>query len=103
MVRSSKRSLSFRFPYENHVCNSFLPHPSWSDHPGKVRWGLHITSLVIIQFSPPSSCHFLPLKSKYPQSMFFPQCGRSSFMFIKHRTARNTLNDLMLFRPCIIV
>jgi putative component of membrane protein insertase Oxa1/YidC/SpoIIIJ protein YidD len=42
--------------------------------------------LLILQFSP-TSCHFIPLCSKYsqhpvikhPQSMFLPQCHRPSF------------------------
>jgi hypothetical protein len=43
---------------------------------------------------PPTSCQFLPLKSKYPQSMFYPQCGRPRFKFTEYDRALKTLNDI---------
>jgi hypothetical protein len=52
-----------------------------------------------MQFSPPSS-HFIPLQSKYspqhpvlnhPQSVFLPQCQRSSFTYIQNHRQHYSL------------
>jgi arginine exporter protein ArgO len=50
--------LSFRFPYQNPVCISLLPHTShiprpshlsWSDHQNNIRWAEQITDVFVMQ------------------------------------------------------
>jgi hypothetical protein len=57
MSRSSKLPLSFRFPHQNPVWTSSIPHmcympcPSHSsrfDHPTNIWWGVQIKSLLIM-------------------------------------------------------
>jgi hypothetical protein len=45
-------------------------HPPWFDHSDNIWWSIQLKKLLNMQFSP-ASCYFLPLRSKYPQSMFF--------------------------------
>jgi len=55
----------------SHACN--MPHPShlpWLDYLNNIWWSIHIMKLLIMQSSP-SSCHFLPLGSKYSQCPIF--------------------------------
>jgi hypothetical protein len=47
----------------SHAC--YMPRPSpWFDHPHNIWWSVQVIKLLIVQ-SPPASCHFLPLRSKY--------------------------------------
>ena len=71
--RSSKWSLPLRFPDENSICTSLLPHtcylhfPSHSsrfDNLNTIWWGVQTIKLLIIQFSP-LPCYFVPLGPKY--------------------------------------
>ena len=89
MPGSSKWSLSFRIPHQNPVYNSThpqtcymprLPHTTRFYHPNNIGWGVKITQLLIIWFSP-LPCYLVPLRSKYspqysilrhPQPTFLP-------------------------------
>ena len=100
-LRSSKWSLSLRFPHQNpvyasplrYMCHMLrLPHSSRYDHAKNIKWGLHIIKLLIIQFFPLPS-YLVPFKPKYspqhpilkhPQPTFLPQCERPSFTPIKN-------------------
>jgi hypothetical protein len=55
--RSSKCSVSLRFPHQSPLCTPALPrtchmlrpsHPSWFDHPENIWWCVRIISLVIV-------------------------------------------------------
>ena len=70
---SFKWSLSFRLPHQNpayksplsHTC--YVTHPSHSsqfDNANNIRWGVRITQLLSMQFSP-LSCYLVPLRPKY--------------------------------------
>ena len=70
---SSKWSLSHRFPHQNPVYASPLPHtrympcPSHSSpfyRPKNIGWAVQIVQLLIMQFSP-LPCYFFPRRSKY--------------------------------------
>ena len=83
--------LSFRFPHQNPVHASLLPHtrymprPSHSSrfyHPHNIGLGVQIIKLLIMQFSPLPR-YLIPLRPKYspqqpipkhPQPTFLPQC-----------------------------
>ena len=93
---SSKWSLSPRFPNQNPVYASLLPHtfymtrPSLSsrfDHPNNIGWGVEAINLFIMLFSP-LPCYLVPLRPlyspqhpilKHSQRKFLLQCGRPSF------------------------
>ena len=93
---SPKWSLSLRFPHQNPVYSSPLPHthymlrPSHSSrtyHPNNIGWAVHISQLLIMQL-PPLVCYLVPLWPRYspqhsilkhPQPAFLTQCQRSSF------------------------
>ena len=88
--RSSKFSLSFRFPNQNAIYTSnhthmgHMPRPShssWLDHPNNVWWRVKIIKLPTLQSSP-FPCYFVPLRPKClplhpilenPRPMFHPQ------------------------------
>jgi hypothetical protein len=95
MPRSPQWSLSVRFPHQNPVHASPLPHTpylprlshsSWFYHPDNSGWGVQIIKLIII-YSSPLPSYFNPLRPKYsqypvlkhPQPMFLRQCQRPSF------------------------
>ena len=70
--KSSKVSLSHRFPHQNSVSTSSLPitchmphlsHSSWFDYSHNIWWEVQIIKLVIMQFYPVSH-YFLPLVPK---------------------------------------
>ena len=93
---SSKFPPSLRFPHQNPVYASPLPHtcympiPSHScrfDHPNNTGWAVQIIRLHIMPL-PPLPCYLIPPRPKYspqhpilknPQPMFFPQRKRPSF------------------------
>jgi hypothetical protein len=75
-----------------------MPYPShnpWLDHSNNIWLRVSVIKLLIMKFSP-TSCHFIPLRSKcssqqpflkHPQSMFLPYCQSPSFTPIEnHRT-----------------
>jgi hypothetical protein len=73
MPRSSYWSPPFRPPNQNAVCTPHLPHarhmthpshPPCFDHPNNTGWTVQTMQLLIMQFAP-TSCHFIPLRSKY--------------------------------------
>ena len=92
---SPKRSLSFRFPYQNplYACllphTRYMPHQSHSSrfyHPHNIWWAIQIIQLLIMQLSPLPS-HLVLLRPKYspqhpvlinPQPAFLPQYQRPS-------------------------
>jgi len=98
---SPKWSLTLRFPHQNPVYSSPLPHTrymprlshaSWLYHPNNTGWALHIIKLLTMYFSP-LSCYLVPLSTKYspqhpilkhPQSTFLPERERPSFTPIKN-------------------
>jgi hypothetical protein len=48
----------------SHACYMLLPsNPRWFDHLSNIWWWVQTMQLLIMQFSP-SSCHFIPLRSK---------------------------------------
>jgi hypothetical protein len=69
-----------RVPLLPHSCYMPRPsHPPWLVHSNYIWQRVQITKLLTLHF-PPTSCHFIPLRSKYPpqhpvlkhsQSMFF--------------------------------
>jgi hypothetical protein len=86
---SSYLSLSFRLSHQNPKCiplltharyMSYLSHPILLDHSNYTWRRVNVRNLLIMQF-PPTSCDFVPLRSKYlpqhpvlehPQYVFFP-------------------------------
>ena len=77
MPGSLKRFLSLRFPHQNPVYTSLLPHmhymphltnSSWFYHPNNIGWGVQIIKHLIMQFSS-LPCYLIPLRPKYS-----PQC-----------------------------
>ena len=99
--QSSKWFLSLRFPQQNSLYASPLPHtyymprPSHSsrfDHPNNIGWGVQFVNLLIMQLSP-LPYYLVPLRPKYspqhpifkhPQPTFLPQCERPSFTPIQN-------------------
>ena len=86
MPGSPKWSLSLRFPHENPVYDSSVPHTHYMTrpyhssrlyHPHNIGW-IHIIKLLIMYFSP-LPCHFVPLRPKYsPQHAILKHSPYSS-------------------------
>ena len=75
---SSEWSLSFRFPHQNPVDTSSVPHtcymrrPSHSStfyHPNNIGWGVQIIKFLIVYFSP-LPCYLAPLRQIFPSAQF---------------------------------
>jgi hypothetical protein len=99
---SPKCSLSLRFPHQNPLYTSPLPHARYAprsshfprfDLPNSTEWGEKIIKLLIMQFSP-LSCYLVPLRTRYSpqhpilrhsQPTFLPQCERPSFTPIQNK------------------
>ena len=73
-----KWSFYIRFPYQNLVCTSPLPHmchmthPSHSsrfDHPNNIGWGVQIMKHLAMQ-SPPVPCYLVPFRPKFLENNF---------------------------------
>ena len=96
MPGSSNWSLSLRFPHQNPVYTSALPHTCYMsrpphssrfDHSNNIGRGVQIIKVLIIWFSPLS--HYpVSVRPKYypqhpilkrPQPTFLPQCEQPSF------------------------
>ena len=78
MPACSKWSFYIRFPYQNPVCTSPLPHtchmprPSHSsrfDHPNNIGWGVQIMKLLAMR-SPPVPCYLVPFRSNFLETNF---------------------------------
>jgi hypothetical protein len=99
--RSLKWSFSLRFPHQNPVYASplphthYMPHPSHSSrfyHPNNTGRGVQIIQLLIMPL-PPLPCYLVPPTPKYspqhpilrhPQPVFPYQCQWPSFTPIQH-------------------
>jgi hypothetical protein len=106
---SSDWSLPFRLSIQNfvrvshspHACYmTSLSHPPWFYHPNNIWWRVQTVGLFI-RFSP-TSCHFIPLRSKYSpkhpapkHSCSFPNVCVSSFDLIKtmYKTTRQSKEE----------
>jgi hypothetical protein len=93
---SPQCSLFLRFPNQNPIHVSLLPHPRYMPfpsnssrfyHPQNIGWGVQVMKLLIIKFSL-LPCYLVPLRPKYypqrsilkhPQPTFLPQCQRPTF------------------------
>ena len=100
---SSKWPLSFRFPHQNPVYTSPIPHkcymprPSHSsrfDHPNNIWWAVQSLSSSICCFFFPFPCYLISLRLKYlpqhhihqhPQSTYPSQCELPSSTSIQSR------------------
>ena len=102
---SSKWSLSVRFPHQNPVYASPLPHTRFMPrplhcsrfyHPYNIGWGVQIIKPLIMQFSPLPCCLVLlwikyspqhPIL-KHLQPTFLPQCEQPSFTPTQKKTGK---------------
>jgi hypothetical protein len=81
---SPKWLLSLRFPRQNPVYISLVPHACYMPHPfhssrfyrpNNIWWAVQIIKLLIMYFSP-LPYYLVPLRSKYSQYQF---CGRKTW------------------------
>jgi len=93
--------LFLRFPHQNPVYASPLPHTRYMSRPSHSSrfyhtknngWAVHIIKLLIVYFSP-LPCHHVHLSPKYspqhplleyPHPSFIPECQRPSFTPIQN-------------------
>jgi hypothetical protein len=98
---SPQWSLFLRFPHQNPIHASLLPHSRyipyppnsfWFDHPHNIGWAVQIMKPLMIKFSP-LPCYLVRLITKYspqhtilkhPQTTFLPQCQRPSLTPIQN-------------------
>ena len=95
MPGSSKWALSLTFPHQtpvytpSHPYKCYMSRPSHSFrflHPNNIWWGVQITKLLIMCFSP-YPCSLVPLRPKYPPQhtiLKHPQCERPSLTPIQN-------------------
>jgi hypothetical protein len=99
---SSQWPLSFWLSHQCPICIPLLPHwcympcssnPSWLHHSNYTWRIVQVVKLLIMQFSP-TSCHFIPLRSKYSQrNIMKGKCRKDSCIeSINMRTEVSILN-----------
>jgi hypothetical protein len=108
-------SLSLRFPHQNPIHASLLPHPWYMPrpshpsrfyHPHNIGWGVQIMKLLIMKFSP-LPCYLVPLRKNIVLKILFshtPTLRSSLNVSTKFHTRNNRqnysciyLNPLTLF------
>jgi hypothetical protein len=97
MPGSSKWSLSPRFPHQNPIYTSILPHICYMSHPShsspfnhqnNIGWGVQIIKVLMMQFSP-LPCYHIPLRSRYsrtPSAYVPPSVWATKFHTHTHQT-----------------
>jgi len=101
MLRCAKWSLSLKFPHQNPVCTSPLPHtccmsnpfyPSWFDHLNNICWAVQIIKLIVM-YSSPLPCCLLCLRPKY-----LPSSSLMMYISIWDYTTKTESNKYYLTR-----
>jgi len=109
---TSKYYLSLRFPHQNPVRTSPLPHTSYMPRPShsslfyrpnNISWAVQISKLFIVVIFTP--CYLVPLRLKlylqdpillHPQPTFLPQCERPGLAHIQ-KTGKSVVLYILIF------
>jgi hypothetical protein len=102
LFTSGSPQISYMHSFSPHSCYMLCPsHPPWLYHSNYIWWRVKAMKLLIMQFSP-TSCHFIPLWSKYSPQYLLLISSWIRFWFVTIPILTYNFNIFLYLQLCLI-